>query len=705
MSNKRSLKDIVELISTKTGLKKEEIHELINQKMDELREFVTELGAANIVAREQGVDITTEPVIKTQNILNIRDLAPDLTSVNLLGRILRIYDRHSFKKKDGSEGALQSILVEDKTGEVRVIFWDQKSIELSNSNCKTGDPIRIFNGYTKLGREGSVEVHLGIRSQFQVRPSGIEEEDLPEFQLKHQKIADITVGEIDISLRAKITQIDNQLEFERSDGTKGCKLGIVVGDETGEIYINIWNEKVEKFKDCKLGDIVEIIGLTAKAGRKGFVELHSTSYTNVSIIDIAEDITVKKGFIVHTSITNTDFVKISEISEANKLTSVKGLIIDINQIHEFPREQGPNGLVRNLTISDNTGVLRVVLWDNKAKLVDDNDVGKVLLIQNCKVHKNRFSTIEAHCGNQSLLDIIEVESKLQGEYTVNFSKISELSDEETIVNIQGVIVELGATQNIETKNGEQIQLRTFKIDDQTANIRVTCWRDNINKLSELRVGDLVSIYNAKIRKDTGYGLELTITKDSIIRKSSQGDVSQEFVSSLSISKLGKSRPPISDIEDIKEGDNAIIQATVTKLIEKPCVFQLCPICKKKMKRKEDVFICNEHGETSQPLNRILFTFTVNDGTGDIDVLCAGKIAEGVIGKSADDLARMVEEHDSPKVPFQYLKSKNFLNSELIIEGKAKKNQFSNRLEIIAKTIKKADYKDAIEGIVNQIFTD
>ncbi|MHA1396394.1 MAG: hypothetical protein ACTSSF_01540, partial [Candidatus Heimdallarchaeaceae archaeon] len=79
--------------------------------------------------------------------------------------------------------------------------------------------------------------------------------------------------------------------------------------------------------------------------------------------------------------------------------------------------------------------------------------------------------------------------------------------------------------------------------------------------------------------------------------------------------------------------------------------------------------------------------------------------EGVIGKSADDLARMVEEHDSPKVPFQYLKSKNFLNSELIIEGKAKKNQFSNRLEIIAKTIKKADYKDAIEGIVNQIFTD
>ncbi|MHA1224930.1 MAG: hypothetical protein ACTSP3_17100 [Candidatus Heimdallarchaeaceae archaeon] len=124
-----------------------------------------------------------------------------------------------------------------------------------------------------------------------------------------------------------------------------------------------------------------------------------------------------------------------------------------------------------------------------------------------------------------------------------------------------------------------------------------------------------------------------------------------------------------------------------------------------MKRKEDVFICNEHGETSQPLNRILFTFTVNDGTGDIDVLCAGKIAEGVIGKSADDLARMVEEHDSPKVPFQYLKSKNFLNSELIIEGKAKKNQFSNRLEIIAKTIKKADYKDAIEGIVNQIFTD
>ena len=90
MSSQRSLKEIVDIISTETSMGKEEIHQLINDKMEELGEFVTQLGAVHIVAREMGVDLSSEPPIQVQTTLSIDQLALELKNVNLIGRIYRI---------------------------------------------------------------------------------------------------------------------------------------------------------------------------------------------------------------------------------------------------------------------------------------------------------------------------------------------------------------------------------------------------------------------------------------------------------------------------------------------------------------------------------------------------------------------------------------------------------------------------------------
>ena len=76
MSNQRSLKEIVDIISSEAGLGKEEINQLINNKMDELGEFVTALGAAHIVAREMrkpcivGTNFATK-IFKTGDLIEV----------------------------------------------------------------------------------------------------------------------------------------------------------------------------------------------------------------------------------------------------------------------------------------------------------------------------------------------------------------------------------------------------------------------------------------------------------------------------------------------------------------------------------------------------------------------------------------------------------------------------------------------------------
>ncbi|TFG10601.1 DUF2240 family protein [Candidatus Heimdallarchaeota archaeon] len=706
MSSQRSLKDIVEIIASETKLGKDEIHKRINDKMEELEEFVTELGAAHIVAREMSVDLSSEPPIQVQSQLTIDQLAPEITSVNVLGRVVRIYNPHTFKKKDGSDGILQSILIEDKTGGVRVVFWDQIVNELKTNNVKIGDPIRILNGYTKIGRDQSVEVHLGIRSQIQIRPSGIDESKLPEAQSTFLKISDIQGNEINLSLIAKITQIDDILEFERSDGTKGVKKGLIVGDETGEIYVNFWNDKAADIDEMSLGDIIEVIGLVAKEGLRGFTELHSSTYTVISKLDKTDDIIVKKGFIASSSISDSQLTPIDDITNVGGLISTKGIIVNVVPIYEFTRNDGSKGKVRNISISDTTGIIGVVLWDDKTHLINDKDINKILIIKNGSVQKGRNADVEIHCGTQTLIDIKSSDSDDIEPLDFDFINIKDITDDLEKVHVKGIITDLPPIQDIVTKNNETVQLRNLKIEDQTASIRITCWRNNVSKLTGFSVGDNIELFNAKIKEDTGYGLELLIERTTIIKKSlSNSSSPQGFVSSLSVSPKESNLDKLKDIEDIEEGDNVTIQATVIKLIEKQFVYPLCPECKKKTKKENSDYICSEHGEISAPLNRILFTFIANDGTGNINVLCAGKLAEIVLGMSADDAARMVDENESDKAPYNYLQAKNFVNSEFIINGKVNKNPYLKSLEIIAESIEKVKYSEATKTLINQIHTD
>jgi hypothetical protein len=96
---------------------------------------------------------------------------------------------------------------------------------------------------------------------------------------------------------------------------------------------------------------------------------------------------------------------------------------------------------------------------------------------------------------------------------------------------------------------------------------------------------------------------------------------------------------------------------------------------------------------------------VNDGTGNINILCAGKLAEMILGMSADAVSRMVDEQESEKAPYAILRNKGFENSELKISGKVNKNQYLNSLEIIARSIEEVRYKEASKNMVKQIFTE
>lgn len=73
-------------------------------------------------------------------------------------------------------------------------------------------------------------------------------------------------------------------------------------------------------------------------------------------------------------------VKIRDIAEKASLYCFFGKIISYERVREFGRPDGTRGMVSKLIVGDETGLIPVMLWDDRAMAVDELECGEVLEI-------------------------------------------------------------------------------------------------------------------------------------------------------------------------------------------------------------------------------------------------------------------------------------------------------------------------------------
>lgn len=155
------LSDIISKIKTASGLSEEEIKEKINKKLKSLEGLVSEEGAAYIVANDLGVKLFEDP---STGPLKLKDLVGGMRSVEVIGKITRIFEVRSFQR-EGKTNEVGSLVIEDETGRSRVVIWDERVNWIKEGKLAEGLVVRIRNGYVKTNNMGGKEVHLNNRSQ------------------------------------------------------------------------------------------------------------------------------------------------------------------------------------------------------------------------------------------------------------------------------------------------------------------------------------------------------------------------------------------------------------------------------------------------------------------------------------------------------------------------------------------------------------
>ncbi len=199
------IKKIIEATCKHSGKTEAEVRKLIEEKQDELSGLVSEEGAAYIIARELGVNLLK--AAKRQ--LKVKNLISGLRSVEIVGRIVRIFEPREWEK-EGKSGVVQNLILGDETGMVRLSLWNEETDLVKIGEIKDDDTIRITGGYVKTDNRGNPELRIGKGKLEKVE----EEVTLPDtkeikrdFGTAHRKsLADLKEGDF-AEVRACLVQV------------------------------------------------------------------------------------------------------------------------------------------------------------------------------------------------------------------------------------------------------------------------------------------------------------------------------------------------------------------------------------------------------------------------------------------------------------------------------------------------------------------
>ncbi len=151
-----SLDAMLEKISEHAKLDPDKVRTMIVEKQQELSGLVSEEGAAYIIARELGLNMIRE----TRKQLKVRNLVSGLRSVDLVARIVRVFEERTFEK-DGKQGCVINVLLGDETGVVRMSLWNQETNPVREGKLKEGDTIKVSGGWVKTDNRDNLEMRVG----------------------------------------------------------------------------------------------------------------------------------------------------------------------------------------------------------------------------------------------------------------------------------------------------------------------------------------------------------------------------------------------------------------------------------------------------------------------------------------------------------------------------------------------------------------
>jgi replication factor A1 len=283
--------------------------------------------------------------------------------------------------------------------------------------------------------------------------------------------------------------------------------------------------------------------------------------------------------------------------------AVSGRVVAVYPPRTFEGKR--SGKYASLIIAGKDDVLRVMLWNDKADLIESGELktGQVTRFSHGYTREDRNGKVELHLGDKSEVEINPQNLRAEDYPSIGkfATKINEITEAQRNIHLVGVVKAVFPASTFTRQDLSAGKVLRFTLADGSGEVAVVVWNEKAEELEpRLKRNVEVQLVNARVKAASNGGFEVHVGSSTYVSVSAAAD------SATKIACLS---------EDSK---NVNVEGEVS----------VAPVCRE---------VATANGEEVK-----LAVFELKDDTGSVRVSAWRKHADVVGGLKVGDRVRLTD---------------------------------------------------------------
>ena len=560
------------------------------------------------------------------------DKIVDEQCYNMIGRIIKLPTAHVIKQPNRTLRVVNITLM-DATGTIDLVLWNGDTALVDQLELKQGDTVKLLNT-----RASYYNDHMQLNKSFETRIiKG--DFDVPEYKQTVTAIGDLKDGLENVTVHGLLSKVYDINNFQRNDGSEGFIKTIEITDKTGKINATLWNKDASILMNK--GDLISIDDARVEFDNYNEELRLSPSWTSSIVINptFSEDESEALKSLLKYNIT-----PISSINEMDEDVEVDvvGRVLSIGNVRNITSLDGTPSKFRVIDVADNTGALRVTLWNNKLNV--DFKVGDVIKFENALTYISQSGlTLKLNRASR-IIKASENEAKRIKSYEVLMNtrykscKVEDLTENMKDIKIDLRVMDVEPVRTYTKRTGGVGYLQIIYVADPTGLAKLMLWNETVNDF-KLTPDQAITVINPDIsKKDI---IELQINPESTIENASlESGTKLPFRRALKNSVyLTKT---IGELKD-DEVTHVVVKGVIEDITSNSLLRPICPICHKTL-QFDNGYVCAYCGDyVDEPEHTMSLSIILSDGDDTIKTVLFDDAAERMVGKSLGEVLDIIDK--------------------------------------------------------------